>query len=121
MLGWDTHSTADSVGRRIATLRDELDNLQLSVRHSGSGLGRLASDAHDWVSEHAETLARPGLRAIRRYVEPAHRPMPVLPVLAAAVVVGLGVGAVLYAVSRGKSPSSDAADEDGEPYYPTAE
>lgn len=109
MLGWDRHSTADGLGRRIASLKDELDHLQSSFRHRDGGWDRLASNAHDlastaqkWVSDRAESLPR-SLTALRRHVQPASSMPPALPVIAAAVVVGLGVGCVLYAISsRGK-------------------
>ncbi|MFG1351220.1 hypothetical protein [Xanthobacter autotrophicus] len=116
MLGWHNESTADRVSRRIAALKDELDDLQSSLWPKSSllskpgSLERMASDAQDWISERAADLPKVhlphmnlphlNLPDVRRHL-PA--PPPSMAVIAAAVAVGAGVGCVLYALtSRGR-------------------
>lgn len=121
MLGWHKESTADRVSRRIAALKDELDDLQSSLWSKPGSLERMASEAQDWISERAEALPRVHmphidlsgvhLPDVRRHL-PA--PSPSVAVIAAAVAVGAGVGCVLYALtSRGKRrPASFAPKGD---------
>ncbi|MFG1187126.1 MULTISPECIES: hypothetical protein [Xanthobacter] len=78
----------------------------------------VASDAQDWVAERAESLPSLSLDSLRRHL-PAlpHRPFrsetSAVPVIVAAVAVGVGVGCVLYAVtSRGRRSARGPARED---------
>lgn len=101
-------SSTDGFSRRLSALRDELDTLQSSFHKREREWGRIASDvasdAHDWVAERAEALPSLSFDSLRRHL-PAlpHRPFraepSAVPVIAAAVVVGVGVGCVLYAVT----------------------
>lgn len=120
MLGLHRSST-DGFSRRLSALRDELDHLQSSFHKREREWGRIASDvasdAQDWVAERADALPSLSLDSLRRHM-PAwpHRPFrsepAALPVIVAAVAVGLGVGCVLYAVtSRGRRSAADAAPE----------
>ncbi|MFG1227771.1 hypothetical protein [Xanthobacter wiegelii] len=123
MLGLHRSST-DGFSRRLSALRDELDTLQSSFHKREREWGRLASnvasDAHDWVAERAEALPSLSFDSLRRHL-PAlpHRPFraeaSALPVIAAAVAVGVGVGCVLYAVtSRGRRTARGARTDAGE-------
>ena len=117
MLGWHKETTADTISRRIAALKDEMDDLQSALRPKADGLQRMASEARDWIAERAEDLPRvrlpdvhfPEVRfpGMRRHVR---TPPASLAVIAAAVVVGAGVGCVLYALTSGskRRPSSVA-------------
>ncbi|MFG1203887.1 hypothetical protein V5F29_15980 [Xanthobacter aminoxidans] len=125
MLGLHRTST-DGFSRRLSALRDELDHLQSSFRKREREWGRLASDvasdAQDWVAERAESLpslSLPSLSldSLRRHLpEMPHRPFrsetSAVPVIVAAVAVGVGVGCVLYAVtSRGRRSARGPARE----------
>jgi hypothetical protein len=121
MLGLHRTST-DGFSRRLSALRDELDHLQSSFHKREREWGRLASDvasdAQDWVAERAESLPSLSLDSLRRHL-PAlpHRPFrsetSAVPVIVAAVAVGVGVGCVLYAVtSRGRRSARGPAPED---------
>ncbi len=116
MLGLHRSST-DGFSRRLSALRDELDHLQSSFHRRERDWGRLASDvasdAQDWVAERADALPSLSLDSLRRHL-PAlpHRPFraepAALPVIVAAVAVGVGVGCVLYALtSRGRRSDRD--------------
>ncbi|MCL8381363.1 MULTISPECIES: hypothetical protein [Xanthobacter] len=121
MLGLHRTST-DGFSRRLSALRDELDHLQSSFHKREREWGRMASDvasdAQDWVAERAESLPSLSLDSLRRHL-PAlpHRPFrsetSAVPVIVAAVAVGVGVGCVLYAVtSRGRRSARGPARED---------
>lgn len=121
MLGLHRSST-DGISGRLSALRDELDHLQ-SVFHKrerewGRMASGVASDAQDWVTEQAKSLPSLSLEGLRRHL-PAlpHRPsraeVPVLPVVLAAVAVGVGVGCVLYAVSSRGRRSAGASGRSG--------
>ena len=127
MFGMHRTST-DGVSRRVAALRDELDHLQSSFHKREREWGRMASDvasdAHDWVAERAEglpNLSLPSLSLdnIRRHL-PAmpHRPFrsetSAVPVIVAAVAVGVGVGCMLYAVTSCGRRSARGKARDGE-------
>lgn len=100
MLGWDRHSTPDGMARRLASLREEIDDLQSALGRKAGGLERMASDAHDWISDHAGALPRLDLSVFRGHRHAAPR-VPTLAVALAAMAVGVGVGCVLYAVTSG--------------------
>ena len=121
MLGLHRTST-DGFSRRLSALRDELDHLQSSFHKREREWGRMASDvasdAQDWVAERAESLPSLSLDSLRRHLpEMPHRPFrsetSAVPVIVAAVAVGVGVGCVLYAVtSRGRRSARGPARED---------
>ncbi|ABS66968.1 hypothetical protein Xaut_1723 [Xanthobacter versatilis] len=128
MLGWHRQTTAEKISSRIAALKDELDDLQDALWPRAGGLQRMASEAQDWISERADDLrddlkkvhlprvnvprvrlpdvqlpavdmTRMGLPDVRRHMPTSSS----VAVIAAAVVVGAGVGCVLYALtSSGK-------------------
>ena len=100
MLGWDRHSPQDGMARRLASLREEIEDIQSSLGRRAGGLERMASDAQDWISDHAPALPRLGFNALRSYHHMPAR-VPTLAVALAAVAVGVGVGCVLYAVTSG--------------------
>lgn len=121
MLGLHRSST-DGFSRRLSALRDELDHLQSSFHRREREWGRLASDvasdAQDWVAERAESLPSLSLDSLRRHLpalpqRPFRAEPAALPVIVAAVAVGVGVGCVLYAVtSRGRRSAHGPAPED---------
>ncbi|MCG5237770.1 hypothetical protein [Xanthobacter oligotrophicus] len=120
MLGWHRQTTADRISSRIAALKDELDDLQSALWPRPGGLQRMASQAQDWISERAEDLHKthlpkahlpkvhlPDVDLPRLNLPDVRRHMPTpsasVAVIATAVVVGAGVGCVLYALtSSGK-------------------
>lgn len=129
MLGWHRTPATDGLSHRIAAIRDDLDALQSALRQRQGGLGRLASEAQDWISERADGLPHLGLphlglRHARRHLLPRHlsqrlpRHLPTPPtslaVAAAALAVGVGVGCVLYALAsggRGRPASASSKDD----------
>ncbi|MFG1180629.1 hypothetical protein [Xanthobacter versatilis] len=123
MLGWHRQTTAEKISSRIAALKDELDDLQDALWPRAGGLQRMASEAQDWISERADDLRDdlkkvhlprvrlpdvqlPAVDMTRMGLPDVRRQMPTsssVAVIAAAVVVGAGVGCVLYALtSSGK-------------------
>lgn len=130
MLGLHRTST-DGFSRRLSALRDELDHLQSSFhkreREWGCIASDVASDAQDWVAERAEALPSLSLDSLRRHL-PAlpYRPLrsdtSAVPVIVAAVAVGVGVGCVLYAVtSRGRRSARGQAREGESTAQPVVE
>lgn len=96
MFGSDRHAATAGLARRVATLREELDRVQDALWHKERGWERVASDAKDWLSDHAGALPLPHFRARRTHLSlPAHA----VPVALAALAVGVGVGCVLYALT----------------------
>ncbi|MDI4666637.1 hypothetical protein K9U40_20270 [Xanthobacter autotrophicus] len=93
----------DGLNRRVAALKDEIDALQSALWPRQGSFDRLASEAQDWISERAESLPRISLPEVRRKVS-KHLPASSrsLAVVAAALVVGAGVGCVLYALTSGQ-------------------
>lgn len=134
MLGWHRQTTAEGISRRIAALKDELDDLQSALWPGPGGLQRMASQARDWMSERADDLHKahlpkmhlpdvelPRMNLPKMNLPDTRRHMPTSPpslaVIAAAVVVGAGVGCVLYALTSGgkRHPSSFAPKGDRRP------
>lgn len=104
-----------AVARRVAALKAQLaelqDTMQDTLAPREAAIGRVASDARDWVVDHAKALPRLdfGRGRGRRSVvfEPAV-------VAAAALVVGVGVGCVLYALTSGRrTPPASASPKGG--------
>lgn len=105
-FGWENSRMSDTgrqvaaaVMSRAAALKEQLAELQEALADRGSEVPRLASDARDWVSDHARSLS------LRDFIPTrAALPAAVTPgaVIAAALVVGVGVGCVLYAVTSGR-------------------
>lgn len=99
MLESERHAASAAVSRRISALREQLEELQDMLAPQENALERVAADARDWISGHAKSL--PFFTAT-----PRRAPLPVpggpLAVAAAALVVGVGVGCVLYALTSGR-------------------
>ncbi|MFG1346110.1 hypothetical protein V5F59_14540 [Xanthobacter autotrophicus DSM 431] len=100
MLETETQVATAAVSRRIAALKDQLEELQATLAPREATLERLATDARDWISSRAASLPLPFLASPAKRA-PLSVPGGPLAVAAAAVVVGVGVGCVLYALTSG--------------------
>lgn len=129
MLGWHKETTADRISHRIAALKDELDDLQSALWPKPGRLQKIASEAQDWISERADDLNKVHLPKVQKVSLPdfdlprmslndvrRHMPSvsPSVAVIAAAVVVGAGVGCVLYALTSGDKRRAAALASKGE-------
>ncbi|QRG07858.1 hypothetical protein EZH22_05645 [Xanthobacter dioxanivorans] len=85
--------------RQVAALKTQLAELQEALAPKEAAIGRAAADAREWVSDHAKALPFLDLGRRRAVHSGYARPAAVA---AAALVVGLGVGCVLYAVASAR-------------------
>lgn len=109
MFGSDKHAAAAGLARRVAALKEELDQVHDALWRRESGWERMASNAHDWISDHAAALPLPRFASHRRRLPLPDHPVPVV---LAALAVGVGVGCVLYALTSscaGKRPAAVSA------------
>lgn len=104
MFAGHRHAASAGPGRRLAALREEMDQLQDALWHRQSGWERMASGARNVLS------GRTG-HGLRRHLYRAAgtRLGPAAPVALAALAVGVGVGCVLYAVTSSGTGNRPAA------------